>query len=333
MGEHVVDLEELVAAWRTAFSAAETALGAASRDHDLSPVEVSRRSRGIAEERADAVESLTSLAESRHARPLLARLVAAPREAKRLLGLPPGTDACVFNVDGVLVASASFHADAWKEMFDEFLSRRTDRTGGTFLPFSRRVDYPALIHGRSREEAVREFLASRGISLPEGARDDPPGTETVRGLANRKRELLLEQLGRARVNPYVGARVYLQLAHDAGIFCGVVSGSTHARQLLANARLDGLVDDLVDGSAATELALERKPAPDMLLASCRRLGAVPARTAIFETTIDGIRAARAGAFEYVVGVEHEGEGGTLQGSRPDLVVGDLGEIVEAQLAS
>jgi len=328
-----VDLEELVAGWRSAFSSAEAVILAAARDGDLAPADAGRRSRGLAEERAAAVESLTALAEGRQARPLLARLVATPREARRLLGLPTGTDACVFNVDGVLVASAALHADAWKQTFDELHARRIDRFGEAFLPFSRRADYLALIHGRTREEAVREFLGSRGLTLPEGAPDDEPGAETVRGLANRKRQLLLERLARARVNPYTGARVYLQLARDAGISCGVVSGSTHTKELLANARLAGLVDDLVDGTIAAQLGLARKPAPDMLLAACRNLGTQPSRTAVFETTVDGVLAARAGEFEFVVAVQGEGEGAALRRSGADLLVADLGEIVEAQLAA
>jgi beta-phosphoglucomutase-like phosphatase (HAD superfamily) len=132
----------------------------------------------------------------------------------------------VFSVDGVLVASAAIHADAWKETFDEFIARRIARTAGSFVPFSRRVDYPKLVHGRSRMGAVREFLASRGISLPEGLPDDPPGTETVNGLANRKKTALLRCLEQHGVSAFDGARLYLELAHDAQMRCAVVSGSS-----------------------------------------------------------------------------------------------------------
>jgi hypothetical protein len=135
-----------------------------------------------------------------------------------LLGLPADVAACVFNVDGVLVGSAAIHAEAWRETFDEFISRRVERTGGSFAPFSLHVDYPTHIHGRSRVEAVREFLASRGISLPDGSPDDLPGAETVHGLANRKKRALLRLLGRSqrervrRGPPVPGARTRRQRA-------------------------------------------------------------------------------------------------------------------------
>jgi beta-phosphoglucomutase-like phosphatase (HAD superfamily) len=325
------DLDALIGAWRAAFQAAEEAIRAAARDHDLSASELGTRSRGLSDERTATVQELDSLARERHARPSLVRLVASPREAKLLLGLPADVEACVFNVDGVLVASAAIHADAWKETFDEFIARRVERTGGTFASFSRRVDYPTLIHGKSREAAVREFLASRGISLSEGSPDDEPGAETVQGLANRKNRALLRRLDQHGVNAFAGARLYLELAQDARLSCAVVSGSTHTETLLARAGLTELIADCVDGRTMLAEGLERKPAPDMLLSACRHLGVDPAHTAVFETAEDGVVAGRTGGFSLVVAVDQEGNAEALRRVGADLVVADLGEILEQAL--
>jgi beta-phosphoglucomutase-like phosphatase (HAD superfamily) len=276
---------------------------------------------------------LSALARDRHTKPGLVRLVASPREAKRLLGLPPDVAACVFNVDGVLVASAVIHADAWKEVFDEFIARRIERTAGSFVPFSRHVDYPKLIHGRSRRGAVREFLASRGISLPEGLPDDSPGTETVNGLANQKNRALLRRLDLHGVSAFDGVRLYLELAHDAQVRCAVVSGSTNTQALLERARLTHLIDEYVDGNAAVARGLHRKPEPDMLLAACHSLTVRPARTAVFETTHDGVVAGRSGGFALVVAVDQEGNAKMLSAGGADLVVADLGEILERSLVT
>lgn len=332
-GEHV-DLDALIGAWRGAFEMAESALRAVSRDHDLSGAELRSRFRGLADERSATLHLLEGFALGRHARPLLVRLVASPREAKALLGLPADAEACVFNVDGVLVASAAIHADAWKEIFDRFISARVERTGGTFAPFSRRLDYPRHVHGRSREDAVRTFLASRGISLPEGSPADGPEAETVHGLAaakSRSLHRLLDEPG--GVSAFEGARLYLELAHDARLRCAVVSGSTTTRTLLESARLASLVDECVDGNTAVAQRLRRKPAPDMLLAACRSLEVEPARTAVFETTPDGVAAGRAGGFELVVAVSHEGGAEALRRQGADLVVTDLGEILERGVAA
>jgi beta-phosphoglucomutase-like phosphatase (HAD superfamily) len=328
-----VDLATLVGAWRMAFHAADRALRAAGQNRDLDASELSAESRRLADERNATVNALGSLATELHTRPFLVRLVTSPWESLRLLGLPAGITGCVFNLDGVLVASAEFHGNAWKEIFEEFLSSWSERSVEPVPGFSFDFDYPRFIHGRSRENAVRELLASRGISLPEGRPDDEPGAQTVWGLANRKVRVLRQRLDAEPVRAYFGARLYLELAHDAGLGCAVVSQSTLATMLLAGARLADLVDECIDGVLVAEQGLKRKPAPDMLVAACRSLGVEPFDAAAFETRSDGVRAARAGQFAFVVALAEDEDVRTLRDAGADVVVADLGELVERGLAS
>jgi beta-phosphoglucomutase-like phosphatase (HAD superfamily) len=274
---------------------------------------------------------LDSFARERQTKQFLVRLVATSWESKRLLGVPGDAVACVFNVDGVLVPSASIHAEAWKVTFDEFIAKHIERTGVPFPSFSRAADYPTLIHGRTRIASIHAFLASRGITLPDGSSDDPPGEDTVNGLANRKNQALLEVLAQHGAHAFQGARLYLELVRDAAMRCGVVSGSTNTRALCEHARLDPLIDEYVDGNTATAERLRRKPAPDMLLAACHHLDVDPARTVVFETTSDGVDAGRAGGFELVVAVDHAGTAPALRARGADLVIADLGELLERQL--
>ncbi len=324
-----LDFEALIGAWRRAFEAARFALEGAR--HDLPAAEIATRARALGDERAATAGLLESFTQERQMRQFVVRLVASSREAKSLLGVPTDAAACVFNVDGVLVPSASLHAEAWKTTFDEFTARRIERTGVPLASFSVDVDYPALVHGRTAMASVHEYLASRGIMLPEGTPDDPPGSETVSGLANRKSRALLEVLARHGAHPFQGARLYLQLVRDAGMRSAVVSGSTHMHMLVERARLTGLIDEFVDGNTARSEQLRRKPAPDMLLAACRHLGVSPERTVVFETTTDGIAAGRAGDFEMVVAVDRNREMPGLRGHGADLVVADLGELLEQHL--
>jgi len=332
MGGAALDLDSLIARWRAALGAAQEALGAAGRDRDLTGSELQQWTRRLAEERASTVGLLGDFAREQHIRPGLVRLLASPFEARRLLGLPTGVQACIFNVDGVLVPSARIHAKAWKSVFDDFVYRRIDATGEAIPTFSRRVDYPTLVHGKSRDDAVRDFLASRGISLPEGRPGDGPGVETVHGLANAKSRALQERLSEERIDPYRGARLYLEVARDAHLPCAVVSGSTTTASLLESAHLDALVDACVDGTMAVGQGLARKPAPDMLVAACRALGMDPAHAAVFETGADGVDAGRSAGAALVVAVEQDGGRARLQARGADLVVTDLGEILERALA-
>jgi beta-phosphoglucomutase-like phosphatase (HAD superfamily) len=112
--------------------------------------------------------------------------------------------------------------------------------------------------------------------------------------------------------------------------CAVVSGSTNTRILCERARLGALIEEYVDGNTARTEHLRRKPEPDMLLAACRHLGVDPERTVVFETTADGIDAARAGGFEMVVAVDRDRV--PPRGHPADLVVADLSELLGRQLA-
>jgi HAD superfamily hydrolase (TIGR01509 family) len=331
MDAKALDVDSVIGGWRGAFDAAQSALRAARPD--LPPGEFRDRARFLAEERAETVRLLDSFSRNRKTKHLLARLVATPWEARRLLGIPSDASACVFNLDGVLIGSAEIHADAWRETFDGFVSRRVALDGQPLALFSRRVDYPKYIHGRPRLEGVREFLASRGISLPEGSPDDPPDADTVHGLANRKARALLRRLDEHGVSAFEGARLYLELAHDAGVRCAVVSASANTETILERARLTALVDDRVDGNTMAAERLARKPAADTLLAACRHLGTPPERAVVFETTPDGIDAGRAGGFELVVGVGRADAARALTAHGADFVVGDLGDIIEPRLAA
>ena len=88
-------------------------------------------------------------------------------------------------MDGVVTQTATVHAAAWKEMFDEFLRGYAQRTGTEFVPFDPHHEYDAYVDRKPRLDGTRSFLESRGIGLPEGTPDDPPGTLTDRGLRGK----------------------------------------------------------------------------------------------------------------------------------------------------
>src|SRR5690349_10609652 len=108
------------------------------------------------------------------------------------LGLPEQVHACLFDLDGVLTDTASVHTKAWTAMFDDVLRAHAERTGEPFTPFDPVADYRRYVDGKRRDDGVRSFLESRGITLPDGTPDDPPDAETVSGLGNRKNEQFLK---------------------------------------------------------------------------------------------------------------------------------------------
>ena len=244
-----------------------------------------------------------------------------------MLGLPDSVTACLFDLDGVLTRTATVHGAAWTETFDSYLRERSARTGEPFVPFDPHTDYIAHVDGKPREAGVRDFLASRGITLPEGSPDDPPDAETVAGIGNRKNRLLLEIIERDGVEVFEGSRRYLEAARDAGLRRAVVSSSANTVQVLEVTGLADLVETRVDGVTARERGLRGKPAPDTFLAAARDLGVEPGQAAVFEDALAGVAAGRAGAFGLVVGVDRVGQADDLRRHGADVVVSDLAELL------
>jgi beta-phosphoglucomutase family hydrolase len=246
----------------------------------------------------------------------------------QMLGLPIGVRACLFDLDGVVTQTAKVHAAAWKKMFDEYLRERAERTGATFVPFDEHSDYDEYVDGKPRSDGVRSFLASRGIVLPEGTPSDPPSAETIRGLGNRKNELVLELIRRQGVEPYEGTVRYVQAAREAGLRRAVVSSSTNCRDVLKAAGVEDLFEVRIDGIVAEEQHLKGKPAPDTFLAAAKALGVQPAEAAVFEDALAGVAAGRAGRFGFVVGVDRVGQAEALRAHGADIVVADLAELLD-----
>lgn len=244
-----------------------------------------------------------------------------------MLGLPDGITACLFDLDGVLTDTASVHAAAWKDTFDEYLQRRSEREDEPFRPFDRHDDYDDYVDGKPRSDGVRDFLASRGITLPEGDPADPPGAETVHGLGNRKNDRLQARIRRDGVTVFDGSRRYLEAVRAAGLRTAVVSSSANTAEVLQVTGLAPLLDARVDGVVAAEQHLAGKPAPDTFLEGARRLGVRPPAAAVFEDALAGVAAGRAGGFGAVIGVDRVGQHDALAEHGATRVVGDLAELL------
>jgi HAD superfamily hydrolase (TIGR01509 family) len=328
-----VSLSSIAIHWRASFDAAENALRAATRCRrsiGFAPGELEHRTAQLLLERRELSALLDAIAREEHA--TIRHPLSAPRATVSMVGLPVGTQACVFDLDGVLTGSADVHAAAWRETLDAFLRHRIERSGNRFsVPyFDLRRDYYGLIHGRPRLEGIRAFLASRGIALPEGRPSDDPGAETVHGLANRKNVLFQRRLAHYPVEVLGGARRYLEAVAEAGLDRAVVSPSTNTQAILERCGLAYLVHECIDGRAMEREGMASKPAPDTLLAACGKLGLSPGQVVAFDTLPAGVRASRAAGVGYIVGVDRHG-GEVLRRSGADLVVADLAELLDASL--
>ncbi|SNS11782.1 haloacid dehalogenase superfamily, subfamily IA, variant 3 with third motif having DD or ED/beta-phosphoglucomutase family hydrolase [Geodermatophilus pulveris] len=239
-----------------------------------------------------------------------------------MLGLPGKICACLFDLDGVLTRTATVHMAAWKRTFDEVL-RQVDPAAGEFT----QEDYNRYVDGKPRLDGVRDFLAGRGITLPEGTPDDPPDAATVHGVGTRKNDLVHAQLAEHGVEVYPGSVRYLRAVKEAGLATAVVTASRNGGQVIAAGGFADLIDARVDGEVAAAEGLRGKPAPDTFLAGARALGVSPEEAVVFEDALAGVAAGRAGGFGHVVGVDRVGQAAALAESGADVVVQDLAELM------
>ncbi|NLG54200.1 MAG: beta-phosphoglucomutase family hydrolase [Rhodococcus sp.] len=243
------------------------------------------------------------------------------------MGLPDSISACLFDLDGVLTSTEVLHRKAWKRTFDDFLR---NRDGSGFTPFTD-ADYLTYVDGKPRDDGTRSFLASRGITLPEGDVEDPfssgASANTVHSLGARKNNLLLSVIEQEGVNPYPGSLRYLSAVYDAGLKVAVVTSSANGKAVLDAAGLTRYVHVRIDGLVIREHGLRGKPAPDSYLAAADALAVAPSQAAVFEDAIAGVEAGEAGGFGLVVGIDRHGQADALRTHGADVVVHDLEELM------
>jgi beta-phosphoglucomutase family hydrolase len=234
-------------------------------------------------------------------------------------------DAVLFDLDGVITATARIHASAWKQAFDEILKKRAG--DGSFKPFDKQSDYEDYVDGKPRYDGTQSFLESRRIDMPAGSPDDPPGMETVWGIANRKNELFEEALKEERVDVFKGTVDWVSELRRAGLKTAVVSSSSHCRAILQNAGISNLFDARIDGETADRLNLEGKPAPDTYLKAAEMLGVDVTRAVVVEDALAGVEAGRRGGFGLVIGVDRKHDADELKKHGAHIVVTDLKEML------
>ena len=236
-------------------------------------------------------------------------------------------EAVIFDLDGVVTRTADVHAEAWKQLFDEYLVVRARRFGEPFEAFDSRSDYRRFVDGKPRYAGIASFLASRGIELPFGSPDDSEERETVCGLGNRKNRYFLEALERTGAHTYATTLQLIAKLRARGVRTAIVSSSRNCVAVLEAAGIRELFEVKVDGVDAAELGLTGKPDPALFLEAARRLGVEPVHAAVVEDAISGVEAGRQGRFGFVVGVDRAQQREALTAAGADLVVGDLAEVM------
>jgi beta-phosphoglucomutase family hydrolase len=237
------------------------------------------------------------------------------------LDLWTGTEALLFDLDGVLTPTAIVHELAWRQLFEEHLAAAG--RGPAYTD----ADYFDYIDGKPRFDGVRDFLASRGITLPEGPEDDAPEHNTVQGLGNRKNLLFNEIIENDGVSPYPGSVRLVEAARERGLKLAVVSSSRNAPAVLRAAGLADVFPVVVDGAVAAREGLPGKPDPATFIRAAELLGVPCSACVIVEDAVSGVQAGAGGEFRAVVGVDRGAGAELLRAAGATHIVDDLAELL------
>jgi beta-phosphoglucomutase family hydrolase len=235
-----------------------------------------------------------------------------------------GASAILFDLDGVLTPTATVHEQAWQELFEGYLSSRPDVTGYS------ESDYFDHIDGKPRFDGVRDFLASRGIVLPEGPTDDDPANTTVQGLGNRKNRIF-NAIVSTGVEPFEGSVRFLEAVLDRRLKVAVVSSSRNAPAVLEAAGLSRHFPVVVDGVVAAREGLPGKPSPATYQYAAQLLELPSEECVVVEDAVSGVQAGQAGSFHSVIGVDRGAGRQTLLDAGATVVVNDLDELLQPAL--
>ena len=233
--------------------------------------------------------------------------------------------AFIFDLDGVLTETQKQHIKAWRHMFNAFLKDRAKKNGTEYKPFTV-SDYRKYVDGKPRYDGAKDFLESRKLTLPQGRKEDPPDSETVDGLGNRKDKYFEQILDKEGATVYQSSIDFVRYLRRIGIKTAVVSSSKNCGHILRVAHIDNLFEVKVDGNDLDALKIPGKPDPAMFLEAARRLGAEPRESAIVEDALAGVEAGRRGGFGLVVGMAHAGDEEELKEHGADIAVSDLRKL-------
>jgi len=202
---------------------------------------------------------------------------------------------CLFDLDGVLVDTAVYHYQAWKDLANS-------------LGFDFTEAQNEHLKGINRMRSLEMILEWGGVQKT---------AEEMQVLATTKNEAYVKMISKMTENEVLpGSLQLLQDLKAAGIKIALGSASKNSGLILQRTGLAPLFDAIVDGNHVGT----SKPDPEVFLKGAELLGVDPQQCVVFEDAQAGVQAGKAGNMK-VVGI---GEAANLIGA--DVVKKDLSGI-------
>ena len=177
--------------------------------------------------------------------------------------------ACLFDLDGVLVDTAIYHFQAWKNL-------------GTKFGYTLTEEQNEQLKGVSRVESLNRILVWANYTATEEQKSSWLIEKNDNYLA------LITHMNPSEILP--GVLDFLQQINLAGYKIGLGSASKNAEIILSKTGLIEWFDLIIDGNKVTK----SKPDPEVFLKGAAGLGFLPTECIVFEDAQAGVEAAKAG---------------------------------------
>jgi beta-phosphoglucomutase len=176
------------------------------------------------------------------------------------------TEACIFDLDGVIVDTARYHFLAWKKLTDK-------------------LEVPFTEEDNERLKGVSR-MASLEIILEIGNRkiDEDLKLEYAT-LKNKWYCDYISKMTPAEILP--GSLLFIKELRTANIRIAIGSASKNTPVILERVGIKGLFDAVADGN----IIINAKPDPEVFLKAAEMLDVKPDRCIVFEDAVAGVLAA------------------------------------------
>lgn len=188
-------------------------------------------------------------------------------------------EACIFDLDGVVVDTAQFHYKSWKRLADSLN-----------ITFNKKQN--EALKGVSRRESLEKILEMGGHELPEGK---------LIKLMDKKNGWYREYIENLTPDDILeGVPSFLGQLKKSDIKRAVGSSSKNAQYIIDYLQLNNMFDAIIDGTEVEQT----KPYPEVFLKGAQAMKVKPIECIVFEDAKSGVRAAkRAGMICVGVGSE------------------------------
>jgi HAD superfamily hydrolase (TIGR01509 family) len=224
--------------------------------------------------------------------------VRASREGTAALVLPGRFRGAVFDLDGLLIDSEPGWGRAEAELFRRHGLAYTE-------------DERLATLGRSVDEVIAALAARLGLPAESGA-----------GLRRELMDLVAAEYVAGHPILPGAMELIARLRNEMPL---AVASNTDRALVEASLAVIGVADAFQAVITAQDVA-RAKPAPDIYLLACQRLGVEPGDAVAFEDSDSGVRAARAAGLTVVAVPQLEGL--SLEGA--DIILGSLEELLELE---